>query len=108
MNLRRFIEEKWVKMAKSTSFWAELVSGTDTKSWYQYPLCRGEVVLIPLKVVPVPIDRRGLVSVIVVSGTSTHLQNRIGIGTDQSGTGTDASSNTVFISLALLSLIFVH
>ena len=56
MNWRRFIEEKWVRMAKSAIFWAKPASGTCTKSWYWYPLCRGEVV-------PVPIDRRGLVLV---------------------------------------------
>ena len=58
--------------------------------------------------VPVPIDRRGLVPVPVVSGTGTHLQKRTGTGIDQSGTDTDASNNTVFVSLALLSLVFVH
>ena len=39
------------EMVQSTIFWAEPASGTGTKSWYQYPLCRREVV-------PVPIDRR--------------------------------------------------
>ena len=101
MNLWRFIEEKWVRMAKYAIFRAEPANGTGTKSWYRYPLCRGEVV-------PVPIDRRGLVPVLVVSGTGTHLQNRTGTGTDQNGTGTDASSNTIFVSIALLSLVFVH
>ena len=32
----------------------------------------------------------------------------LGTGTNQSGTGTDASSNLVFLPLALLSLVFVH
>ena len=95
-------------MAKSTIFWAEPASGTGTKSWYRYPLCKGEVVLVPLKVIPVPINRRGLLPVPVVSGTGTHLQNRTCTGIDQSSTGTDASSNTVFVSLALLSLVFIH
>ena len=53
------------EMAKSAIFWVEPASGTSTKSWYLYPLCRGEVVPVPLKVVPVPIDRRGLVPVLV-------------------------------------------
>ena len=42
-----------------------------------------------------------MVPVPVVSGTSTHLQNRV-------GTSTDASSNPVFAYYALLSLVFVH
>ena len=47
-------------MAKSAIFWVEPASGTDNKSWYRYPLCIGEVVLIPIKVVPVPIHRADL------------------------------------------------
>ena len=54
MNWRRFIEYKWVKIVKSAIFWAKLVSGTGTKSWYRYPLCRREVVSVPVQVVPVP------------------------------------------------------
>ena len=46
------------EMAKSAIFWAEPANAIDTKSWYRYPLCRREVV-------PVPIDRRGLVLVLV-------------------------------------------
>ena len=42
-----------------------------------------------------------MVSVLVVSVTGTHLQNRV-------GTGTDASSSPDFCTLALLSPIFVH
>ena len=49
-----------------------------------------------------------MVPVPVVSGTGTHLQNRVGTGTYQSGTGTDASNSLDFCTLALLSLIFVH
>ena len=51
-----------------------------------------------------------MVPVPVVSGTGTHLQNGVGtaIGTDQSSTGTDASNNLDFCTLALLSPIFVH
>ena len=56
-----------------------------------------------------------MVLVPVVSGTGTHLQNRVGTGTDQSGTGTnqsgtgtDASDSLDFCTLALLSPIFVH
>ena len=48
---------------KSTIFGAEPVSGTSTKEWYRYPLCRGEVVSVPLKVVPVPIGSRVVVPV---------------------------------------------
>ena len=40
INLRRFIEEKWVRMAKSAIFWAEPASGTGThyaeEKWYRY------------------------------------------------------------------------
>ena len=57
MNLGSYIEEKRERMAKSSIFWAEPASGTGTKSWYRYPLCKGEVVPVPLKVVSVPIDR---------------------------------------------------
>ena len=45
-------------MAISGIFLAKPVSGTGTKEWYQYPLCRGEVV-------PVPIGSVGLVPVLV-------------------------------------------
>ena len=38
MNLRRLIEEKRVRMAKSAIFWAKPASDTGTKSWYRYPL----------------------------------------------------------------------
>ena len=60
------MEEKWVKMPKSDIFWAKPASGTSTKVWYRYPLCRGGVVPVPLKVVPVPICSRVLVPVQVV------------------------------------------
>ena len=63
INWGRFIEEKWVRMAKSAIFWVEPTSGTGTKSWHRYPLCRIEVVPIPLKVVPVPIGSRVLVPI---------------------------------------------
>ena len=53
------------------------------------------------KWVPVPMDRNQVVPVPVVSGTGTHLQNRV-------GTSTDVSSSLDFSTLALLSLIFVH
>ena len=59
------MEEKWVRNAKSDIFWAKPTSGTGTKEWYRYPLCRGEVVPVPIgivglvpiavKVVPVPL-----------------------------------------------------
>ena len=58
------MEEKWVRMAKSAIFWEEPVSGTGTKEWYRYPLCRRQVVPtsigsrvlvpVPVQVVPVP------------------------------------------------------
>ena len=63
MNWMRFMEEKWVRMAKSTIFWAKPVSRTDTKELYRYPLCRRQVVPVPLKVVLVPIGSRVLVPV---------------------------------------------
>ena len=50
-------------MAKSAIFWAEPVSGTGTKEWCRYPLCRRQVVSVALKVVPVPIGSRVLVPV---------------------------------------------
>ena len=52
--------EKWRNLP---FFWVELASGTGTKSWYRYPLCKGEVVPVPIKVVPVPIDSEGLIPV---------------------------------------------
>ena len=58
---------------------------------YRYPWDRGKVVPISIKVVPVP----------------TH-QKRVGVSTDQSGIGTDASSSLDFFTLALLSSKFVH
>ena len=51
-----------------------------TRQWYQYQ-----------KLVPVPI-----------------VQRRSGIGTNQSGTGTDASSSPDLCTVALLSPIFVY
>ena len=63
MNWRRFMEEKWVKIPKFDIFWAKPTSGTGTKVWYRYPLCRGGVVPVPLKVVLVPIGSVGLVPV---------------------------------------------
>ena len=52
-------------MAKSAMFGVEPVGGTGTKEWYRYPLCRRQVVPVPLKVLPVPIGSRVLVSVLV-------------------------------------------
>ena len=75
MDLGRYIEEKWVRNAKIRHFlgktrewyWYQKVvqvpSGTGTKKWYRYPWYRGQVVPVPLKVVPVPIDSEGLVPV---------------------------------------------
>ena len=66
--------------------------GTDTKKgWYWYTLDRGKVVPVLIKVVPVPIH-----------------QKRVGTGTDESGTDTDASSILDFCTLALSSPKFVH
>ena len=79
-------------MAKSVISGQNPQFGTGTKKgWYQYPLDRGEVVPIPIKVVSVPIH-----------------QKRVSTGTDQSGTGTNASSSPDFCTLALLSPKFVH
>ena len=55
-------------------------------TWYQYQT----------GVVPVPLGQRQ-------SGTGTTHQNRVGIGTDSSGTSTNASSNLDICVLALLS-----
>ena len=64
MDLRRFSEEKWVRNGKIFHLWAEPVGSIGTKNWwYRYPLCSGEVVPVPLKVVPVPIGSKGLVPV---------------------------------------------
>ena len=61
-----------------------------TRKWYRYQ-----------KLVSVPIVQRR-------NGTGTHCQKSSSTDTGPSGTGTDASNNTVFVSLALLSLVFVH
>ena len=53
MDLRRFIEEKWVRNGKICHFWAIPVN------WYRYP----KLVPVPIKVVLVPIDSEGLVPV---------------------------------------------
>ena len=44
-----------------------------------------------------------MVPVPKVSGTDTHLQKRVGTGTGQSGTGTNASGNPDCCTLALLN-----
>ena len=94
-----------MRNGKICHLWAKLAY------WYQYQ-----------KWVPVPMDRDQVVPVPIVSDTGTHLQNKVGItigtgthlqnrvstDTDQSGTGTDASSSLDFCTLALLSPIFVH
>ena len=69
------------------------------------------VVPVPLnktKVVPVPLNKTKVVPVPRQSGIGTHLQNRVGIGTDQRGTGTDAFGSPDCCTLALLSPKFVH
>ena len=57
VDLRRFIKEKWGRNGKICHFWAEPAKD------YRYPLCRGEVVPVPIIWVPVPIDIEGLVLV---------------------------------------------
>ena len=80
-----------MKNDKIFHFWAK------SAHWYRYR-----------KWVPVPIGQRQVVPVPKVSGTGTRSQKRVGTGTHQSGTSTDASSNLDFCSIALLSLVFVH
>ena len=66
MDWRRFFEEKWMKMEKIQRFLGKkTVCGTGTKEWYRYPWCRGQVVPVPLKLVPVPTGNEGLVLVLV-------------------------------------------
>ena len=70
-------------MAKSAISRQNLQFGIGTKKgWYWYPLDKGKVVSIPIKVAPGPIH-----------------QKRASIDTDQSGTGTDASSSFDFCTL---------
>ena len=57
MDLRRFIEEKWVRSGKIYHFWAEHANG------YRYP-----------KLVPVPIVQRGSDTGNNKSGTGTPSQ----------------------------------
>ena len=53
-----------MKKGKFCHFWAETQLGTGTKQgWYRYHLCSGKMVLVPSKVVPVPLSRTGLVLV---------------------------------------------
>ena len=79
-------------MAKSAIFWQNSQFGTSTKKgWYWYPLDRDKVVLVLIKVILIPIH-----------------QKRVGIGTDQSSTGTDTSNRPDFCTFALLSPKFVH
>ena len=81
-----------MRNGKICHLWAELaIQYQYQKGGYRYPLDRGKEVSVPIKVVPIPIH-----------------QQRIGTGIDQSGTGTNASSNPDFCTLALLSPIFVH
>ena len=58
--------------------------GTDTQSWYRYPLYKGDLVSVPKIWVSVPIHSEGLVPVPMLPAT------------------------LIFISLALLSLVFIH
>ena len=78
-------------MAKSAISGQNPHIGIGAESGYRYPLYRGELVPIPLVGLQVPIHQRG-----------------IGTGTEQGGTSVGASSNLVFVTLALLSLVYVH
>ena len=61
------------------------------KEWYRYPLDRGKVESVLIKVASIPIH-----------------QKRAGTGTNQSGTGSDAFNSPDLWTLALLSPKFVH
>ena len=53
-----------MKKGELCHFWAKSHPGTGTKQgWYRYHLCRGKTVLVPSKVVLVPLSRTGLVPV---------------------------------------------
>ena len=84
------MSEKSAISGQNLQFGTGTTTGTK-KEWYQYPLDRGKVVSLLIKVAPVPIH-----------------QKRAGTDTNQSGTGTDASSSPDFYTLALLSPKFVH
>ena len=54
-----------MKNGEFCHFWAKSHLGTGTKQgWYRYHLCRGKMVQLPSKVVPVPLSRTGLVPVL--------------------------------------------
>ena len=100
MSTLLFLVEFLEKGHEICHFWAILQVGTDTQIG---------VVPLPLnktKVVPVPTCRTKVVPVLRQSGIGTNLQNRVGTGTEQCGTGTNASSspdNCVLTSLSLNS-----
>ena len=53
-----------MKKGEFCHFWAESQLGIGTKQgWYRYHLCRGKMVLVPSKVVPIPLSRTSLVPV---------------------------------------------
>ena len=53
-----------MKKGEFCHFWAESQLGTGTKQGsYRYHLCRGKMVSVPSKLVPVPLSRTGLVPV---------------------------------------------
>ena len=56
------------------------------------------MVLVPTKVVPVPLTRTKVVPIQRQSGTSTNFLNMIGIGTNPSGTGTNPSGTGTIAS----------
>ena len=63
----KLFEYLWVRNGKICHLWAEPVgqrqSGTSTESGYRYPLDRGKVVPVPIKMVQVPTHQKGLVPV---------------------------------------------
>ena len=60
----KLLEFLWVKkMEKSAISGQNPHIGTGTKSGYRYPLDKGKVVPVSIKVVPVPIPSEGLVPV---------------------------------------------
>ena len=63
MDLRRFIEEKWVRNGKICHFWAEPAKGYWYPKLVLVPIVQRDVVPVPKIWVPVPIDSEGLVLV---------------------------------------------
>ena len=56
MDLRRFIEEKWVRNGKTCHFWVKLANWYRyQKLVYRYPFTSRGLVPVPVKLVPVPV-----------------------------------------------------